>query len=94
MRTLDGVLRLPFASPGALVVGEGDSPEARRTIELAQLQHQGIIDAIAERAGTRAEHLAREHARLARGNLERALRNPTVFSRLPGASLVTIGGRP
>jgi GntR family transcriptional regulator of vanillate catabolism len=93
MRTLDGILRLPFASPGALVLGDGDQAEVVGTADLARFQHRAIIDAIEQRAGTRAEHLAREHARIARGNLERALRDPSVFSRLPGASLVTLDGR-
>jgi GntR family transcriptional regulator, vanillate catabolism transcriptional regulator len=88
MRTLDPVLRLPFASPGALVFGATD--DALRTAELARLHHLSIIEAIAERTGTRAEHLAREHARIARMNLERALRDPLAFARIPGASLVTL----
>jgi len=93
MRTLDGVLRLPFASPGALVFGDAESAETVRTSDLAQMQHRAIIDAIGDRAGTRAEHLAREHARIARANLERALRDPSFFSRVPGASLVTLNAR-
>lgn len=89
IRTLDGVLRLPFASPGALVLDEHEV-EANRTASFAQIQHAAIIESIAYRAGTRAEHLAREHARMARMNLERALRDPSVFARLPGASLVML----
>jgi GntR family transcriptional regulator of vanillate catabolism len=93
MRTLDGILRLPFASPGALVLGDADQADVAQTAVLAKFQHRAIIDAIQQRAGTRAEHLALEHARIARGNLERALRDPAIFSRLPGASLVTLDGR-
>ena len=89
IRTVDGIIRLPFASPGALVLDEHET-EANRTAGFAQLQHASIVEAIAERTGTRAEHLAREHARMARMNLERALRDPSVFARLPGASLVML----
>jgi GntR family transcriptional regulator of vanillate catabolism len=89
IRLVDGIMRLPFASPGALVFAEDES-EANRTATFAQLQHASIVEAIAERTGTRAEHLAREHARLARMNLEHALRDPLLFARLPGASLVML----
>ena len=89
IRTVDGIIRLPFASPGALVLDEQES-DANQTAVFAQIQHASIVEAIANRTGTRAEHLAREHARMARMNLERALRDPSLFARLPGASLVML----
>jgi GntR family transcriptional regulator of vanillate catabolism len=84
------VVRLPFAAPGALVFGEAVAADARRTAELAQSQHQAIVDAIAARQGARAEALAREHALIAWKNLERALSDHTLFVRIPGASLVRV----
>lgn len=85
---IEHVVRLPFAAPGALVFGEAELPEARRTAELAQAQHRAIVDAIERRQGARAEALAREHALIAWDNLRRALDNRSLFVRFPGASLV------
>ena len=85
---IEQVVRLPFAAPGALVFGEAELTEARRTADLAQAQHQAIVEAIARREGARAEGLAREHALIAWTNLQRALQNETLFVRIPGASLV------
>ena len=90
IRTLDTVVRLPFAGPSTLVF-EGDSREAARTADTAQQQHHAIIEALSERAGTRAEHMAREHARLARVNLSRALADPALFAQVPGAALLQLG---
>lgn len=86
--TIEHVVSLPFAAPGALVFGEAELPEARRTAELAQSQHRAIADAIARRQGARAEAIAREHALIAWENLRRALDDRTLFARLPGAALV------
>jgi GntR family transcriptional regulator of vanillate catabolism len=90
LRALEGVAALPFAAPGALVFGHGESAVARRTAAIAQDQHRGMVDAIARHAGTRAEALAREHALIARRNLERALEDPALRCQIPGAALVTL----
>jgi GntR family transcriptional regulator of vanillate catabolism len=90
IRTVESVVRLPFAGPSTLVF-EGDSREAARTADTAQQQHHAIIEALSEHAGTRAEHIAREHARLARVNLSRALANPALFAQVPGAALLKLG---
>jgi GntR family transcriptional regulator of vanillate catabolism len=90
MAVLDKVIQLPFADPGALVFSEAESEEANRASLVAQEHHRSILDAIMTRAGTRAESLAREHALVARRNLERALRSPETFERIPGASLVQL----
>jgi GntR family transcriptional regulator of vanillate catabolism len=90
IRTVASVVRLPFAGPSTLIF-EGNSREAVRTADLAQAHHHAIIEALSERAGARAEHLAREHARLARVNLSRALANPAIFARMPGAALLQLG---
>ena len=47
-----------------------------------------ILDAIEHRQGTRAENVAREHARLSRRNLEMVLTDSEIFNRLPGSSLI------
>jgi GntR family transcriptional regulator of vanillate catabolism len=89
LRSVECVRRLPFAGPGALVFGEREVDQASRIGEIALAQHRALIEAIADREGTRAEHVAREHSRIARKNLERALADPQIFARFPGASLVT-----
>ncbi|WP_130651447.1 GntR family transcriptional regulator [Egicoccus halophilus] len=86
-RSLEHVLALPFASPNALVRGQGRG--ARRWMTIAQEQHRVIVNAIAAREGARAEAVAREHARLARRNLERALASDEPLAAvMPGGSLV------
>jgi GntR family transcriptional regulator of vanillate catabolism len=89
IRTVDGVLRVPFTSPTALAL-DSHTSEVNAIATYAQVQHASLVEAIASRAGTRAEHLAREHARLARMSLERALRDPQIFARLPGSSLIRL----
>ena len=65
----------------------------RRTDNVIRKQaarHRAIVEAIGLREGTRAESLAREHARVSRQNLARALGDRTLFKRLPGSSLITL----
>lgn len=90
VENIEQVIRLPFAAPGALVFGEAELTEARRTAELAQSQHHAIVEAIARREGARVEALAREHSLIAWKNLQRALNNKALFVRIPGASLVRV----
>ena len=47
-----------------------------------------IVDAIENRHGTRAESVAREHARLSRRNLELVLTDREILSFIPGNSLI------
>jgi len=67
---IERMTRLPFASPNAFVNIEMDVPAFHRSLIVAQAQHKAIFSAIKAREGARAEALAREHARLARQNLE------------------------
>ncbi|HBZ45602.1 MAG TPA: GntR family transcriptional regulator [Maritimibacter sp.] len=67
---LERVKSLPFASPSAFVFRQRDREGMIQSLVLAQAQHRAMIEAIAGREGTRAEALAREHARIARKNLE------------------------
>ncbi len=81
--------RLPFASASAFLRGQENEPVFRRSLVGAQAQHHAIVDAIAAREGARAEAVAREHARLARRNLEYMLdQDRSMMSRVPGLSLV------
>jgi GntR family transcriptional regulator of vanillate catabolism len=56
---------------------------------VALAQHQAIVEAIESREGTRAEMITREHARLARKNVEIAVQQKHGLN-LPGASLLRI----
>jgi GntR family transcriptional regulator, vanillate catabolism transcriptional regulator len=73
-RELERVCRLPFAAPSAFLPDKEQFATRRRSLGIAQAQHRAIVEAIAGREGTRAEHLAREHARLARDDMEYILR--------------------
>jgi GntR family transcriptional regulator of vanillate catabolism len=86
-RSMDHVLTLPFASPNAFFLTETETEEGRETIMLSQAHHRAIANAIIDGEGARAEALAREHSRLARTNLETALKERRL-THIPGASLV------
>jgi GntR family transcriptional regulator, vanillate catabolism transcriptional regulator len=86
-RSMEHVLTLPFASPNAFFLTETETPEGKETILLSQAQHRAIANAIIDGEGARAETLAREHSRLARTNLETALKQHQL-TRIPGASLI------
>ena len=49
-------------------------------------------EAIEEGEGSRAEAVAREHARLARRNLDIVLRSERALEQLPGAGLIVLEG--
>ena len=85
---LDRVLSLPFASPSALVFARSKLPGAAEIQIVGREQHHAIVEAIENRQGTRAESLAREHARLSRRNLELALTDSAILSCVPGSSLI------
>jgi GntR family transcriptional regulator of vanillate catabolism len=89
-RTLDCVLSLPFASPSALVFARLKLPKAAEILTIGHEHHHALVEAIENRQGTRAESLAREHARLSRRNLEIALADKDILSCVPGASLIRI----
>ncbi len=88
-RELERVTRLPFASPSAFIPDRTDFVAFRRSLGVAQDQHRALVAAIRAREGTRAEALAREHARLARRNLEYVRQvEPGLAGRLPGLAFV------
>ncbi len=81
-RETERVTALPFASPTAFTPDRTSISNFRRSLIIAQEQHHLIIDAIESREGTRAEMLAREHARGARRNLEHLKSDSDAISRL------------
>jgi len=86
---VDRANRLPVASPTAFLQGQEAIPGFVKSLQRAQHQHRAIWEAIQAREGARAEALAREHARLARSNLEYVMNdNPGLADRVPGLSLV------
>ncbi len=87
-RQLDKAKALPFASPNGFVMAQAHGPGARDVLVVAQAQHHMLIDAIVQREGARAEALMREHARIARRNLQQALHDQHALRRVPGASLI------
>jgi GntR family transcriptional regulator, vanillate catabolism transcriptional regulator len=92
-RTLEQVSSLPFAHPSALVLQQAQLPESREILIVAHRQHRGLVEAIAEREGARADSLAREHARLSLTNLEIVLSRRGLLEQVPGASLLALDGK-
>ncbi len=81
-------MALPFASPSGFVMAQALRPEARTIFVVAQDQHRSVLDAIARREGGRAEAIMREHARLARRNLDLALQDQDALRQVRGAALI------
>ncbi len=89
-QSLERIQALPFASPSAFVSSELELPESHDILLVAQEHHRAIVEAIELREGARAEAVAREHSRLARRNLQLALKNRAALERVPGASLIKL----
>lgn len=88
-QALDRIYGLPFAAPAALVFGGIETAQSPQVSIIAQEHHRAIVEAITYREGARAEALAREHSRVARKNLSRALADSQLISRVPGAALIS-----
>jgi len=87
-REIDRITSLPFASPSAFLDKPG-SVVVPHSLVLAQAQHRAMVEAISLREGSRAEAVAREHARLARRNLEQVMEgNGDARRRFPALALV------
>ena len=63
------------------MLAAGRAARVREILLVAQDHHRGLVDAIERREGARAEAVAREHARLARRNLEIVLSHRDVLER-------------
>ena len=87
-RSMAHIESLPFASPNAFVLVGVEAEEEAEILKYGQVQHRLILEAICQGEGGRAEALAREHARLARGNLSTALSRSDLLGRVPGAALL------
>lgn len=88
-RSIEQLIALPFTAPGALVFSWPDPEQGNDEAVIAIEHHRALVEAIELREAGRAESLAREHARLARRALKRALQNAEPFRSAPGATLVS-----
>jgi GntR family transcriptional regulator of vanillate catabolism len=86
-REIERAGSLPFASPSGFVGVQVHNAPARDMLVVAQHQHRQVLDAIERREAGRAESLMREHSRIARHNMQLALREPGGFD-LPGVQLI------
>jgi GntR family transcriptional regulator of vanillate catabolism len=91
-RMLSHANSLPFAAPSAMVFPTSMLDASEATFAIANVQHRSIVDAIERREGTRAEHLAREHALLAWRAFELALSDEDALRRVPGGALIKTTG--
>lgn len=89
-RAVEQACSLPFASPSAFLNRQYISPDLHDIFLISADQHCGIVEAIANREGMRAEVLTREHARVARRNLENALKNREQLRDLAVAKLLNL----
>jgi GntR family transcriptional regulator, vanillate catabolism transcriptional regulator len=87
-RAIANVYALPFASPSALLASHAAILASREILVVAQYQHRRLVEAIRDGHGTRAEEIGREHARVARTNLDLALEDRDALRRIPGAPLL------
>lgn len=86
-REIERAGSLPFASPSGFVGVHIHNAPARDMLVVAQHQHRQVLDAIERREAGRAEALVREHSRIARHNMQLALREPGGFD-MPGVQLI------
>lgn len=88
-REVERASSLPFASPSAFLPNKTEIEAFRRSLRSAQQQHHALVEAIAAREGSRAEWIAREHARTARHNLEYIFnQDPELLHKIPGLALI------
>ena len=86
-REIERASSLPFASPSGFVGVHTQNLVARDMLVVAQHQHRQVLEAIENREAGRAEALMREHSRIARHNMQLALRAPGNCP-LPGVNLI------
>ncbi len=89
-REIERMTLLPLASPSSFLSEQAGIPDFIESLRHAQRQHRAIMEAIANREGTRAEALAREHARLALINFNYLTEaQPILTKNVPGLALVS-----
>lgn len=79
---------LPFAGPSAFVEAQAHMAQSLNILAIAQVQHRDIAESIEMREGARAEALMKEHARLARRNLDIVSGSEDLRRHVPGLRLV------
>ena len=89
-RAMEQVCSHPFASPNAFLRRHYVAPESHELFLISVDHHRCIAEAIAGRESARAENVAREHARIARRNLEVALSNRELGESVPGLKLIAL----
>jgi GntR family transcriptional regulator of vanillate catabolism len=89
-RAMQHARSLPFASPSAFVMKQHTLLDSQELFLIAVHQHGKIVEAIENREGTRAEALTREHARVARQNLEITLKDRELLHLIPGGKLIKL----
>ena len=89
-RAIERACTLPFASPSAFLKRQSVSPDLRELFLISADQHCRILEAIAGREGMRAEMITREHALVARRNLEDALKHRDIPEDIAGAKLTLV----
>jgi GntR family transcriptional regulator of vanillate catabolism len=89
-QALDRLFSFPLTSPRILVSFGPKWTETSQLFIISQEQHHRLFEAISRKQGARAESIAREHAFLARRNLEIALADIDFLSSLPGGPLVKL----
>src|SRR5262245_44102115 len=88
-REIRRVMAFPFASPASLIASHAH-PSHRDLLIAAQHQHNALLEAIQAGHGTRAEEIAREHARISKRSLDLALEQREILDALPGAALLSV----
>jgi GntR family transcriptional regulator, vanillate catabolism transcriptional regulator len=89
-RSVAQVSSLPFASASAMVSPTSILPDADANLVIANDHHRSIVDAIAQRQGSRAESIAREHSYVARRVLSIAMSDTNALRRIPGGRLIHV----
>ncbi len=82
--------RLPFAAPSAFSSSKDDYERFKESLVVGQQHHHALLQAIERGEGARAEALAREHAHLAKINIEVAFKvRAEKLHHMPQLALIT-----
>ena len=89
-REIERITSLPFAAPSAFLDDHSHQLDSVKFLAAAQEQHRALVEAITSREGSRAESLAREHARAARRNVEFLLSHEAAMREgVPSLAILT-----
>jgi GntR family transcriptional regulator of vanillate catabolism len=89
-RAMEQAVCLPFASPNAFVRRQYMEQESHDLFLISVEHHRAIAEAIELGESARAENVAREHARVARRNLDSALANRNLAEVVPALKLIKL----